>query len=247
MKLIVVSGSGTDSGKTVTAAALAACAMSRGQQVTVIKPVQTGVGAVDLGDAAVVSALTGLSDVHELARFAEPLAPGTAARRLGQPGPQISELADRILTFHDRDLVIVEGAGGALVHLNAQGQTLLDLACELRARIGAESSLELVLAASCSLGTLHSTGATSLAVRARGLAVDHLVITDWPVGQPELAQLCNIEDLPSYAKAPVSGVLVQGMGALDLAQFEAASRSGLAPALGGVFNTAEFVRLASRP
>jgi len=212
-----------------------------------IKPVQTGVGEEDLGDAAVVRALTGLSDVHELARFAEALAPGTAARRLGQPGPQIGALADRIMSFQDRDLVIVEGAGGALVHLNAQGQTLLDLVGELRARIGAESGLELVLAASCSLGTLHSTGATALAVRAHGVAVDHLVITDWPVDQPELAQLCNIEDLPSYAQAPVSGVLVQGMGVLDQAHFVAASRSGLAPALGGVFNTAEFARLASRP
>ncbi len=246
MKLILVSGSGTASGKTIATAALAACAHSNGQRVAVIKPVQTGVGTGEASDVQVVAALTGLNDIHELASFAEPLAPGTAARRLGVPGPSIAELAREILGLDDRDLLIVEGAGGALVHLNAQGETMLDLAVALQSRLGAHDSLDLVLTASCSLGTLHSTAATAMAVRAGGLDVAHLILTDWPISEPDLAQRSNVEDLPRYSGAPISGVLSVGMGSLDQAQFLRQSQAGLAPALGGVFNTAEFATLASR-
>ncbi|MDO8732199.1 MAG: dethiobiotin synthase [Actinomycetota bacterium] len=247
MRLIVVSGSGTESGKTITTAAIAACAMSSGQQVAIVKPLQTGVRNGEAGDARVVAELTGLTDVHELFSFAEPLAPGTAARRQGLPGPSLAELSDLILALGDRDLVIVEGAGGALVHLNAQGETILDLASELRSRLAGIASVEVLLTASSGLGTLHSTGATALAVRASGLDVDHLVIADWPLAEPDLAQRSNLQDLPRYALAPISGVLPLGMGALNQAEFERKSQAGLAPALGGVFDTAEFVRLASRP
>ncbi len=247
MKLIFVTGSGTEAGKTILTAALAACAMAQALRVAVIKPVQTGVGASELGDAQIVSGLTGLDDVHELVRFDEPLAPGTAARRLGVPGPSIAELADGIWALRDRDMLIVEGAGGALVHLNGQGDTILDLAIELQSRLRAEDSSALLLAASCSLGTLHSTAATTAAVIARGLAVDHLVITDWPGSQPDLAQQSNLDDLPRYTGVGISGVLPMGMGGLEPGEFALKARTGLAPALGGVFNTAESVRLASRP
>lgn len=247
MKVVIVSGSGTESGKTIVTAALAACALAQGRTVAVIKPVQTGVAADEPGDAQVVGRLTGLQDVHELVRFAEPLAPGTAALRAGVPGPAIAELADGILALADRDLLIIEGAGGALVHLNAQGQTIVDLACELGSRSSGGVELEFVLAASCSLGTLHSSAATALAIRANGLDVDHLVVVDWPASEPDLAQRCNLDDLPRYCAAPLSGVLSLGMGSLDQEAFERQSRAGLAPALGGVLNTAEFVRLASRP
>lgn len=247
MKLVLVSGSGTGSGKTITTSALAACALAQGQRVAVIKPVQTGVGNGETSDVQVVTRLTGLNDVHELFSFAEPLAPGTAARRLGVAGPSISSLADAILDLKNRDLMIVEGAGGALVHLNAEGKNLLDLAVELGSGLGAPDSLDVVLTASSSLGTLHSTAATAMAVRASGLDVAHLVITDWPLSEPDLAQLCNLDDLPRYGGAPISGMLPVGMGTLDQAQFLEQSQAWLAPALGGVFNTAEFPTLASRP
>ena len=247
MRIIIVSGSGTESGKTITTAALSACALAKGLRVAVVKPVQTGVSALDFGDVGVVRELTGLHDVHELVRFAEPLAPGTAARRLGVPGPPVSELRDRILVLADREVIIVEGAGGALVHLNAQGATLLDLTRELRAKLSGADSVEVVLTAASGLGTLHSTAATCLAVRSHGLEVDHLVISDWPPGEPDIAQLSNLEDLPRYCGVPISGVLQRGMGALSQGQFAQQSAAGLAPALGGVFNTADFSRLASRP
>ena len=247
MRVILVTGSGTESGKTITSAALTACAQAAGLRVAVVKPVQTGVGEGQLGDVGQVQQLTDLNDVHELARFAEALAPGTAARRLGLSGPSAIDLRDRVLELADRDMVIVEGAGGALVHLNATGETVLDLALGLREGLADGDSLSIVLTASCALGTLHSTAATALAVRGRGLGVDHLVVTDWPAGRPDLAQVCNLDDLPRYSGAPISGVLPMGMGQLSRERFAEQSVAGLAPALGGVFDTADFSRLAARP
>ncbi len=45
MPVIVVTGTGTEIGKTVVTAALAAVALSAGRSVAVLKPAQTGVAA----------------------------------------------------------------------------------------------------------------------------------------------------------------------------------------------------------
>ncbi|MEO6701332.1 MAG: dethiobiotin synthase, partial [Jatrophihabitantaceae bacterium] len=121
MRVLVVTGTGTGVGKTVTTAALAACALARGERVAVVKPIQTGVLPGEPGDLAEVGRLTGLTDLQEYVRYAEPLAPATAARRLGEPGPELAGLASRIGQLSDRDLVIVEGAGGTLVRYNETG------------------------------------------------------------------------------------------------------------------------------
>lgn len=246
MRLVLVTGTGTSIGKTVVTASLASAASHAGASVAVVKPVQTGVRPGEPGDADEVRRLTGLRDVRELARFDEPLAPATAARRLGVPGPSMAELVEPILGLHDRGLVLVEGAGGALVRLNTAGDTLIDLGLALNAQLGQGDSLELVLVVSSGLGTLHATAATAQAVRHAGLTVDHLVVGDWPV-EPDLAQRSNLDDLPDYAQAPISGVMRAGMGGAEPSAFAELARLGLAPALGGSCDAAEFARLASRP
>ena len=100
---------------------------------------------------------------------------------------------------------------------------------------------------SSGLGTLHATAATAQAVRREGLDLDHLVVGDWPSSEPDLAQRCNLEDLPDYAQAPISGVMRAGMGRAEPSVFAELARRGLAPALGGSCDAAEFARLASRP
>ncbi|MDV9193581.1 dethiobiotin synthase, partial [Streptomyces sp. SR27] len=83
MGIVVVSGTGTEIGKTVVTAAVAAVATAAGRSVAVLKPAQTGVGPDEAGDAAEVVRLSGAVGHAELGRFPEPLAPGTAARRAG--------------------------------------------------------------------------------------------------------------------------------------------------------------------
>lgn len=218
MSVIVISGTGTDVGKTIVTAALAAMARADGARVAVVKPVQTGVGPGEPGDLDVVRRLSGVEDLHELARLPEPLAPATAARRAEANLPSIDETAEAIRMLGDRELVLVEGAGGLLVHLDAAGGTLADLARGLEAPV--------LVVARAELGTLNHTGLTCEAIRARGLTCLGVVIGSWPA-DPTLAASCNIEDLPGYADAPLLGVMPERASGLEPAAFLAAARDGL--------------------
>ena len=57
-RVVVVTGTSTGVGKTVVTSALAAVCAARGEQLVVVKPVQTGVADGDC-DADTVHALTG--------------------------------------------------------------------------------------------------------------------------------------------------------------------------------------------
>ncbi|MBV9820963.1 MAG: dethiobiotin synthase [Actinobacteria bacterium] len=244
MTVWVVTGTGTGVGKTVTAAALAACGLRAGRRVAVVKPVQTGVGPDEPGDLAEVRRLTGLADLHEFARYPEPLAPATAARRVGEPGPDADELAGRIAGLADRDLVIVEGAGGALVRLNDRAETLGTLATALRRRLG--DRVRVLLVTGSALGSLHDAAATAAVLRGQSLDPDALVVGDWPAA-PGLAEWCNLTDLADYAGAPVAGVLPHGAGELAVPAFAELAVARLGPALGGRFDAAGFVRQHAAP
>lgn len=247
MRVLIVTASGTDVGKTVTTAALAACAVANGLRVAVVKPLQTGVRPGEPGDADEVGRLSGVTDLHEGHRYEPPLAPATAARLRGEAGPSVEDLANRIEALQDRDLVLVEGAGGALVRFNAAGDTLLSLTTELTRRLQ-NTPVELVLCASCGLGTLHTAAATTRVVQQHGLRVQHLVISDWPSGgRADLAQRCNLTDLPEYTGVPLHGVIEAGAGALDRPAFVQRAMSSLTPALGGRADPREFLRRADGP
>ncbi|MDG4864606.1 dethiobiotin synthase, partial [Streptomyces sp. T-3] len=75
MAVLVISGTGTEIGKTMTTAAIAAVALRAGKSVAVVKPAQTGVGPDERGDADEVVRLAGAVTTVELARYPEPLAP----------------------------------------------------------------------------------------------------------------------------------------------------------------------------
>ena len=210
MRALVVTGTDTEVGKTVVTAALAALARARGDKVTVVKPIQTGVNADEAGDLDEVRRLSGVDDLHEFARFPDPLAPATAARRVGVTPPTVTELAGRIRAFADRDLVLVEGAGGLLVRFDATGGTIADLASLL----GAPT----VVVTRAALGTLNHTALTCEALRARRIRCLGVVIGAWP-GCPDLASRCNLDDLAAYADVPLLGRVPDGAGRLDAAAF----------------------------
>ncbi|NLU73444.1 ATP-dependent dethiobiotin synthetase BioD [Streptomyces sp. HNM0575] len=224
--IVVVTGTGTEVGKTVVTAALAAAALARGRSVAVLKPAQTGVAPGEAGDAERVLELAGEGvTIAELARYPEPLAPATAARRAGLPpvGPErIAAEARRLAVSHD--LVLIEGAGGLLVRYDEEGSTLADAARLLEA--------ETVVVAAAGLGTLNATALTTEALRARGLRTRGVVIGSFPA-DPDLATRCNLEDLPEAAGCALLGVLPAGAGAMEPADFRAAAASWLAGALGG--------------
>ena len=232
VSILIVSGTGTEVGKTVVTAALATLAASRGSSVAVVKPAQTGVGPDESGDLVVVRTLSGVTDLHCYARFRHPLSPAAAARLAGLPPLDLTDAAERIrLLAADRRLVLVEGAGGLLVRYDEDGRTLADLAHALGAPV--------LVVAPPSLGTLNQTALTLEAMAGRGISLPGVVLGSWPQA-PDLAARCNIRDLETLAARPLEGALPAGAGRLHPAEFLIAARRSLGPAFGGTFDAADF-------
>ena len=220
-RVLLVTGTSTGVGKTVTTAALVAGAYARGQRVAVVKPVQTGLQPGEPGDLGDIARLAGPVETHELARLPDPLAPDTAARVAGRTVPTVAQHASYVVGLArrgDLDLVLVEGAGGLLVRLDATGGDLTDVAAALSI---AELEATFVVVAAAGLGTLNHSALTAEALRSRRLACTGFVVGSWPQppDQPDLAMRCNLQDLPTVTGEPVLGVVPAGAGALSRAQF----------------------------
>ena len=213
MRVLIVTGTDTGVGKTVVTAALAALARARGERVAVVKPAQTGVVPGEPGDLDEVRRLAGIDDLHELVRHEAALAPGSAGEGIAPEA-----VATAVRALEDRDLVLVEGAGGLLVHLDAMGGTLADVAALLDAPV--------LVVARAGLGTLNHTALTCEALRTRGLRCAGIVIGAWPA-EPDLAARRNLDDLGAYAGAPLLGRLPAGAGDLNRAAFLEVARENL--------------------
>ncbi|MBT2414991.1 ATP-dependent dethiobiotin synthetase BioD [Streptomyces sp. ISL-12] len=234
MTVLMITGTGTEVGKTVVTAAVAAAAVAAGRSVAVLKAAQTGVAPGEPGDAEEVGRLAGPVTTAELARYPEPLAPATAARRAGLAPVRpddVADAAEKLAASHD--LVLVEGAGGLLVRFDAAGGTLADAAGTLGAPV--------LIVAPAGLGTLNATELTARELRARGLVPLGVVIGSWPA-RPDLAARCNVTDLPDVAGAPLLGAVPAGAATRAPAGFRTAARSWLAPEVGGTWDAEEFRR-----
>ncbi|PZT70041.1 ATP-dependent dethiobiotin synthetase BioD [Streptomyces sp. SW4] len=220
-------------------AAVAATAVAAGRSVAVLKAAQTGVGPDEPGDAQEVARLAGAAvTASEIARYPEPLAPATAARRAGRAPvhpEEVARAADKLAAEHD--LVLVEGAGGLLVRFDAAGGTLADAAALLGAPV--------LVVAAAGLGTLNTTELTTRELRTRGLEPAGVVIGSWPEA-PDLASRCNLADLPDVSGAPLLGAVPAGAGSLAPEAFRAAAPLWLAPRLEGTWD-AEAFRIREAP
>ena len=234
--VLLVTGTGTGVGKTIVTAAIAALARAAGQRVAVVKLAQTGVHdgpGSDVPDLETVTRLSGVTDTHELARFPDPLSPEAAARLSGLPPVNFARAAEVVDGLAaNRDLVLVEGAGGLLVRYDAVGATFADLAGVLKMQ-GLDAPALVVTTAG--LGTLNHTALTLEALAARKITCAGVVVGSWP-DQPGLAERANLTDLAVVAGGPLAGVLRQGAGALDKQAFLAVATAGLVPSLGGTLS-----------
>ncbi|GAU71184.1 ATP-dependent dethiobiotin synthetase BioD [Streptomyces sp. NBRC 110611] len=232
MALLAVTGTGTEVGKTVTTAAVAALALTAGRRVAAVKLAQTGVLPHQDGDLAEVVRLAGPLGTRELARYPEPLAPATAARRAGLPGLRRDAAAAAVRELDaDHDLVLIEGAGGLLARFDDTGWTLADLAADLAAPV--------VVVTTAGLGTLNAAALTAESLARRGARLHGVVIGSWPA-RPDLAMRCNLTDLPEMTGGPLIGVLPRAMAERGREAFAAAARAGLGAPLGGRFEATDF-------
>jgi dethiobiotin synthetase len=227
--VLVVSGTGTEVGKTVVTAAVAALAAGRGLRVAVVKPVQTGEPPGGVGDLATVRRLSGVTANYELARFPDPLSPEAAARAAGLPPLDLAAAAV-IVKQIEADLILIEGAGGLLVRYDPAGTTIADLALMLSAPV--------LVVSTPGLGTLNHTALTLEALGRRSLVPAGVVIGSWPA-DPGLAERSNLTDLAvlaSLAGCSLAGLLPAGAARLNRDDFLAAAQGGLGPAFGGSFS-----------
>ncbi|MBN9618147.1 MAG: ATP-dependent dethiobiotin synthetase BioD [Actinobacteria bacterium] len=227
MSVLIVSGTGTDVGKTITTAALAACAKGR---VAVVKPAQTGERDGAGGDLAEITRLAGVTDTFEFARYPDPLSPHHAAAVSGRPELDFAETAQRIDDLDSEyDVVLVEGAGGLLVPFTTTDRwTLADLASTLHAPV--------LVVTAAGLGTLNHTTLTVDRLAEEHIALAGIVVGSWP-DEPDLATRCNAADLARLG--PLVGVLPAGLGAAP--DFRKRARAGLVRGLGGTFDSRRFV------
>jgi len=201
---IFVTGTGTEVGKTVVAAAIARTFASEGHRVAVFKPAVTGLDEAGESDQALLrrAAGSGQSD-EEIApyRYGPPASPHLAAALAGE------EIAPRRLlgaagaAAAGAGVLVCEGVGGLLVPL-APGYLVRDLAVDL--------GYPLAIAASPGLGTINHTLLTIEAARSAGLEVATVVLTPWPQ-EPSEIERSNRETI-----ADLGGVEVQTLPPLDL-------------------------------
>jgi dethiobiotin synthetase len=158
-----------------------------------------------------------VTDLHELARFPDPLSPEAAARTAGRPPLDMAAAARYISDLAaSRDQVIVEGAGGLLVRYDPGGRTIADLARALDSPV--------LVVAAAGLGTLNHIALTLEALTARSLRTAGVVIGSWPA-RPGLAERSNLVDLCGL----LTGWLPEGAGQLSQADFRIVAQSVALP------------------
>jgi dethiobiotin synthetase len=195
---VFVTGTDTEVGKSVVAAAICAALAARGERVAAFKPVVTGLdeepGEFGRDHELLASESSAGQTPDEVAphRFGPPVSPHLAAELAGMP----IEPSELVASARAHELVVCEGVGGLLVPITP-GYLVRDLAVDL--------GLPVVVAARPGLGTINHTLLTVEAARAAGLRVAGVVMTPWP-DEPATMERSNRATVERLAGVPVSGL-----------------------------------------
>jgi dethiobiotin synthetase len=193
---VFVTGTGTEVGKTVVAAAIARTLAAEGKRVAVFKPAVTGLDEEGETDHALLRRASGSrqSD-EEIApyRYGPPASPHLAAALAGEEiDPERLRQVGRGAT-ESADAIVCEGVGGLLVPLTPN-YLVRDLAADL--------AYPLVIVASPGLGTINHTLLTLESARAAKLEVAAVVLNPWPE-EPSEIERSNRETIGSLGEVPV--------------------------------------------
>lgn len=165
--IVVVTGTGTEVGKTWWTAAVVTSLLRTGVAVAARKPAQSfDPGDAGPTDADVLGEASGeaphvVCPVHR--SYPVAMAPPMAADVLGRPPFTIAELAAEVAPAPEAAVVLVEGAGGPHSPLAADGDTV-----DLGRALGADL---VVLVADAGLGTINAVRCCADALHGFGLVV----------------------------------------------------------------------------
>jgi dethiobiotin synthetase len=211
-RILCITGTGTEIGKTGLSLSVLLWARSKGLKVGYLKPVQCGsregappvytLGAnTFFGDSEwIQAAIPGeVSDAAAVYTFADPVSPHLAAERAGVWIDPEWILEQVEVASRRCDLLVIEGAGGAAVPFNRDGLCLADLA--------AQGQWPCLLASQPGLGTLHHTLTTAHYMRSReariaGFAMIQSAPSASPVQADNIATLKAMLDLPFFGLMP---------------------------------------------
>jgi dethiobiotin synthetase len=202
MRGVFVTGTDTEVGKTVLAAAITATAAGGGMTVAAFKPVVTGLDEPVTGWprdhellAQVANAGQAPEDVSPF-RYGPAVSPHLAQELAGEAvdAGRLVELAEA--QAERADALVVEGVGGLLVPLTGD-YLVRDFAGEL--------SLPVVIAARPGLGTISHSLLTIEAARAVALRIQAVVLTPWPADPSRMAR-SNMETIERFGEVPVIGL-----------------------------------------
>ena len=200
MRGVFVTGTDTEVGKTIVAAAITAAAVARGMKVATFKPVVTGLDepVVDWPRdhellASVANAGQSADDVSPH-RFGPAVSPHLADANRAVDPDALVEAARR--EAEKAEALVVEGVGGLLVPLT-NDYLVRDFAGEL--------SLPVVIAARPGLGTISHSLLTIEAARAVALRIQAVVLTPWP-DEPSAMEQSNMETIERFGEVPVIGL-----------------------------------------
>lgn len=164
-RLVFVTGTATEIGKTWVSAAVLRAARAGGLAVAARKPLQSFSPGDRVTDADVLAGATGADPAavsHQ--SFPAPMAPPMAAAALARSVPTIDELAEWLdSSWPACDLGLVEGAGGVASPLGADGDC-----AALARRIEPDV---VVIVADAGLGTINSVRLSVAALAPLAVAV----------------------------------------------------------------------------
>jgi dethiobiotin synthetase len=196
-----VTGTDTDVGKTVIAAAIARHLRVQRLRVGVCKPVATGCPRRREGlvseDAELLAHHADSPfplDVICPVRYAEPVAPAVAAGRSGEPLDWAAVGRSLATISQESDVMIVEGAGGVLVPIDDR-YSMLDLMAAL--------ALPAIIVARASLGTINHTLLTVRALRSANVPIAGIIINRYPGENASVAEETAPSVIERWAGVPV--------------------------------------------
>jgi dethiobiotin synthetase len=198
---LFITGTDTSVGKTTITATLAAWMKSRGTNVGVMKPVETGVGHDDapLSDAEFLIAAAGVDDPLDLVcpyRLQTPASPLQAGWREGRSFNLNLIMEKFRILANRREFLLVEGVGGLLAPI-AEDFFPADLA----GRMG----LPLLIVARLSLGTINHTLLTVEAAKRRGLRVHGVLFNLKETTAPSVLQKEKADIVRFFSGVPLLG------------------------------------------
>lgn len=201
-KTFFITGTGTEVGKTMITAGIAALCVKHGLKTAVMKPVQTGIPEYPVDLETVSKLVPGLVKLPaEIAMpycFELPASPHLAAARENTAvDPQVIKDAVAKTKDFDLDVLLLEGAGGLKVPLRKDYMTQ-DLIKEL--------ALPVIVTALAGLGTINHTLLTVSALQQANMKIAGIVFNMMPEN-PGPVEQDNVSVIGELADVPVLGVI----------------------------------------